>query len=196
MFGIAFFINSILFGVALAMDAFSVSVAAGLANAGMTRSRMCRIAGTFCFFQIVMPLIGWFCVHAAAEKFTAFQKFIPWIALILLVFLGGKMIAEELAHKDAEADEEAVRDLGGAELFAQGVATSIDALSVGFTIAELGWQAALTESLIIGAVTFAICMGGLRLGRAFGTKLAGKAGIVGGVILIAIGLEIFIKGIL
>ena len=196
MFGIAFFINSILFGVALAMDAFSVSVAAGLANPGMQKSRMIRIAGTFCFFQIAMPLIGWICVHTVAEKFAAFQKAIPWIALVLLVFLGGKMIAEELAHKDAEEDEDIVRDLGGGELIAQGVATSIDALSVGFAIAELGWQAALTESLIIGAVTFAICMGGLRLGRAFGTKLAGKAGIVGGVILIIIGLEIFIKGVL
>ncbi|MBP5751024.1 MAG: manganese efflux pump [Firmicutes bacterium] len=193
MFGIGFFINSILFGVALAMDAFSVSVAAGLANPGMTRARMCRIAGTFCFFQIAMPLIGWVCVHAAAEKFAAFQKAIPWIALVLLVFLGGRMIAEELAHRGEESES---GDLVGAELAAQGVATSIDALSVGFTIAELGWQAALTEALIIGAVTFAICMGGLRLGRAFGAKLAGKAGIVGGVILIVIGLEIFLKGIL
>ena len=195
-FTLGFLINSILFGVALAMDAFSVSVAAGLANTGMQKSRMVRIAGTFCFFQIAMPLIGWVCVHTIAEKFAAFQKAIPWIALVLLLFLGGKMIAEELAHKNAEEDEDVVRDLGGGELIAQGVATSIDALSGGFTIAELGWQAALTESLIIGAVTFAICMGGLRLGRAFGTKLAGKAGIVGGVILIVIGLEIFIKGVL
>ena len=195
-FTLGFLINSILFGVALAMDAFSVSVAAGLSNPGMQKGRMVRIAGTFCFFQIAMPLIGWICVHTIAEKFAAFQKAIPWIALVLLLFLGGKMIAEEQAHKDAEEDEDAVRDLGGGELVAQGVATSIDALSVGFTIAELGWQAALTESLIIGAVTFAICMGGLRLGRAFGTKLAGKAGIVGGVILIVIGLEIFIKGVL
>ncbi|MBO4880575.1 MAG: manganese efflux pump [Firmicutes bacterium] len=204
-FTLGFLINSILFGVALAMDAFSVSVAAGLANPGMQVGRMTRIAGTFCFFQIAMPLIGWICVHTVAEKFALFQKAIPWIALVLLVFLGGKMIAEELAHRamppdlDAEAElaaEESVRDLSGGELIAQGVATSIDALSVGFAIAELGWQAALTESLIIGVVTFAICMGGLRLGRAFGTKLAGKAGIVGGVILIAIGLEIFIKGVL
>ena len=205
MFGISFLINSILFGVALAMDAFSVSVAAGLANPGMQKSRMARIAGTFCFFQIAMPLIGWVCVHTVAEKFTAFQKAIPWIALVLLVFLGGRMIAEELAQKAVPADmeaeaererEELVKDLGGGELVAQGIATSIDALSVGFTIAELSWQAALTEALIIGAVTFAICWGGLRLGRSLGEKLAGKAGIVGGVILIAIGLEIFIKGVL
>lgn len=201
---IGFLINSILFGVALAMDAFSVSVAAGLANPGMLKGRMARIAGTFCFFQIAMPLIGWICVHTIAETFTAFQKAIPWIALVLLLFLGGKMIAEELAHRTVPADleaeaereaEESVKDLGGGELIAQGVATSIDALSVGFAIAELSWQAALTEALIIGAVTFLICWGGLGLGRTLGEKLAGKAGIVGGAILIVIGLEIFIKGV-
>ena len=195
MFGLAFFIKSILFGVGLAMDAFSVSVAAGLASPHMEKSRMLRIAGTFAFFQIAMPLIGWVCVHTIAERFAVFQKAIPWIALILLLFLGGRMIAEELAKKGA-AEETDAEDLGGAELVAQGVATSIDALSVGFTIAELDWQAALCEAFIIGFVTLIICLGGLRLGRAFGEKLAGKAGYLGGVILIAIGLEIFIKGVL
>ena len=177
------------------MDAFSVSVAAGLASPHMEKGRMLRIAGTFAFFQIAMPLIGWVCVHTIAERFALFQNAIPWIALILLLFLGGRMIAEELAKKGT-AEETDAEDLGGAELFAQGVATSIDALSVGFTIAELGWQAALCEALIIGFVTLIICLGGLRLGRAFGEKLAGKAGYLGGIILIAIGLEIFIKGVL
>ena len=190
-----FFINSVLFGVGLAMDAFSVSLANGLNEPKMPAGRMCTIAGVFAFFQIIMPLIGWFCVRTVAETFTAFQRAVPWIALVLLLFLGGKMIAEELAHRDAPQEED-VKDLGGGELIAQGVATSIDALSVGFAIEELPWQAALTEALIIGAVTFAICMGGLRLGRSLGEKLAGKAGIVGGVILIVIGLEIFIKGVL
>jgi putative Mn2+ efflux pump MntP len=179
-------------------------VAAGLANPGMNRPRMFKIAGTFCFFQIAMPLIGWLCVHTIAEKFAAFQKAIPWIALVLLLFLGGRMIAEELAHRAVPADleaeaelelEKSVKDLGGGELIAQGVATSIDALSVGFTIASLSWQAALAEALIIGAVTLAICLGGLRLGRRLGEKLAGKAGFVGGIILIAIGIEIFVKGV-
>ena len=194
-FTFGFLLNSILFGFALAMDAFSVSVAAGLASPDMAGGRSLRIAGTFALFQIAMPLIGWLCVHTIAEKFALFQKAIPWIALVLLVFLGGRMIAEELAKRGADAGEEVVKDLGGAELLAQGVATSIDALSVGFTIAELGWQAALCEALIIGIVTLLICLGGLRLGRTFGRKLEGKAGFVGGAILIAIGLEIFIKGV-
>ncbi len=199
-----FLANSILFGIGLAMDAFSVSVAAGLGDPSMKHSRMFTIAGTFCFFQIAMPLIGWICVRTVAEKFALFQKAIPWIALILLCFIGGKMILEEIARASIPADaaaseameeERMAASLGGAELIAQGVATSIDALSVGFTIADYRWNEALLESLIIGAVTLAICMGGLRLGRAFGSKLAGKAGIVGGLILIGIGLEIFIKGI-
>ena len=185
-----FLINSILLGVGLAMDAFSVSVAAGLGDPSMKRSRMFPIAGTFAFFQIAMPLIGWVCVHTIAERFEKFQKAVPWIALILLVFLGGKMIFEELSARSKE--EETVRDLRGAELIVQGIATSIDALSVGFAIESYHWKEALTASLIIGAVTLVICLGGLRLGRTLGKRLAGKAGIVGGVILIAIGLEIFL----
>jgi putative Mn2+ efflux pump MntP len=81
-------------------------------------------------------------------------------------------------------------------LVLQGIATSIDALSVGFTIADYTWPFALVEALIIGVVTFGLCMVGLRLGKRFGTRLAGKASILGGVILIAIGIEIFLKGIL
>ena len=187
-----FLINSILFGVGLAMDAFSVSVAAGLQSPHMSKGRMLRIAGIFSFFQIAMPLIGWFCIHTMADRFARFEKAVPWIALVLLLFLGGRMIAEELAKRSAgETAAAAEEDLSGGELIAQGIATSIDALSVGFTIADLGWQAALLESVIIGAVTLFICLGGLRLGRSLGKKLAGKAGYLGGIILILIGLNIF-----
>ena len=183
-----FFMNSILFGVGLAMDAFSVSMANGLNEPKMGRGRMCAIAGTFCAYQIIMPLIGWFCVHAIAEAFESFQKFIPWIALILLLYIGGKMLLEGIRTKDSAEEKPAV---GFGALMVQGIATSIDALSVGFTIADYTWQAALVEALIIGVVTFVICMGGLAIGKKFGTKLAGKASILGGVILIAIGFEIF-----
>lgn len=187
-----FFINAVLFGIGLAMDAFSVSMANGLNEPQMPKNRMALIAGTFCFFQIIMPLIGWLCVHTIAEKFSAFQKFIPWIALILLLYIGGKMLLEGIKNKDEEQEASAV---GLGELFVQGIATSIDALSVGFTIAELGFVPALVESLVIGVVTFAICIGGLLIGKKFGTKLSNKASILGGCILIAIGIEIFIKGI-
>lgn len=187
-----FCLNSVLFGIGLAMDAFSVSMANGLHEPRMKTGRMCLIAGTFGLFQILMPLLGWVCVHTIAELFTGFRRVIPWIALLLLGFIGGKMLLEGLRGEGSEADAVAV---GWGGLFLQGIATSIDALSVGFTIADSSWPAALTEALIIGLVTFAICLAGLRIGKFFGTKLAGKASILGGVILIAIGLEIFLKGV-
>ena len=188
-----FFLNSVLFGVGLAMDAFSVSLSNGLNEPKMKKSRMCIIAGTFGFFQIAMPLIGWICVKTIAETFTAFQKFIPWIALILLAYIGGKMLIEGIKNKDSEAEKPAV---GYGELFIQGIATSIDALSVGFTIAELDWSMALIEAIIIGVVTFIICICGLLIGKKFGAKLANKASILGGIILIAIGIEIFLSNML
>lgn len=187
-----FILNSILFGFGLAMDAFSVSCANGLAAPDMRAGKSLKIAGTFGGFQAAMPLIGWFCVHSIAEKFEAFQKFIPWIALILLLYIGGKMLYEGVTNR---AGEEAREEVGSGTLFIQGIATSIDALSVGFTIATYTWLKALSESLIIGVVTFFVCLAGIRLGKTLGTKLAGKADILGGVILIAIGLEIFISGV-
>ena len=189
-----FFINSVLFGVGLAMDAFSVSLANGLNEPKMPAGRMCTIAGVFAFFQIIMPLIGWFCVRTVAETFTAFQRAVPWIALVLLLYIGGKMLLEGICGRQDGGSEPAAVSAAG--LLLQGLATSIDALSVGFTIADYPAPAACVEALIIGVVTFGICMIGLRLGKRFGTRLAGKASILGGVILIAIGIEIFLKGIL
>ena len=186
---LGFILNSVLLGIGLAMDAFSVSVANGLHDPEMKKNRMCLIAGTFGFFQFLMPMIGWVCVHSIAEKFQAFQKYIPWIALALLVWIGVKMILEGLHGRDEKGS------LKGSALFVQGIATSIDALSVGFTIAEYTLVFALTESLIIGIVTFGICMAGVRLGGKIGTKLSGKAPVLGGIILILIGLEIFITGV-
>lgn len=187
-----FFFNSAVLGVGLAMDAFSVSMANGLNEPEMKKSKMCAIAGTFAFFQALMPMTGWISVHTVVSYFTAFEKFIPWIALILLAFIGGKMLLEGVRSKDTAAPG---AGLGAGALFVQGVATSIDALSVGFTIAEYGWLMALTASLIIAGVTFAICMSGVAIGRKFGMKLSNKAQILGGVILIGIGIEIFISGL-
>ena len=190
-FDFLFFLNAAAFGVGLAMDAFSVSLANGLNEPGMKRPRMCLIAGTFCGFQIIMPLIGWLCVRTLAKAFSGFQKFIPWIALILLLYIGGKMLIEGI--RGGDHDEPPAVSFGA--LMVQGIATSIDALSVGFTISEYSPLMAVAEALIIGIVTFAICVAGLVIGKKFGTKLAGKAGILGSVILIAIGIEIFVKGV-
>ena len=188
----SFIINSILLGVGLAMDAFSVSMANGLNAPKMSRSMRVMIPLTFAAFQFLMPVIGWFCVHRIAEAFSAFQRAIPWIALALLLFIGGKMLMEGIR---GGGEEQADIVLKPGTLLIQGVATSIDALSVGFTIAKYNAAQALAAGLIIGGVTFVICSCGLRIGQSFGTRLAGKASILGGVILIGIGIEIFITGI-
>lgn len=195
MFNISFFINSMLLGVGLAMDAFSVSMANGLAEPKMKRARMNLIAGTFGFFQAFMPMLGWFCVHNIMSYFRAFEKLVPWIALILLLFIGGKMLLESILNiRKGMITGNAV--LPGKvtlpALFMQGIATSIDALSVGFAIADYSWFMALICSLLIAAVTFLISAAGLYIGRIFGLKLANKAGILGGSILILIGIEILI----
>ena len=194
-FGLLFFVNAVGFGIGLAMDAFSVSMANGLNEPQMKKSKMCAIAGVFAGFQILMPLVGWLCVHTVAEKFSSFQRFIPWIALILLGFIGGKMLFEGIrAGRSADSSEAAEGSaVGFFGLMVQGVATSIDALSVGFTIAGFRWGEALIEALIIGAVTFVLCVGGVMIGRRFGTKLENRASILGGGILIGIGLEIFVS---
>ena len=190
--GFSFFFNSILLGIGLAMDAFSVSLANGLNEPNMKKGRMGGIAGVFSLFQAAMPLIGWICVSTIAQHFKAFEVCIPWIALILLCYIGGKMLVEGIKSKGSEQEAAAV---GFGALMVQGVATSIDALSVGFTIAEYNFAEALLACALIGAVTFFICFAGLAIGRKAGTKLAGKAGILGGAILIFIGLEIFITSV-
>ena len=187
-----FFFNSILLGVGLAMDAFSVSLANGLNEPQMKSGRMNLIAGTYSFFQFAMPMIGWICVHTIVEKFRAFEKFVPWIALALLAYIGGEMLIKGI-RKEESKEEKRDAKLGAGKLIVQGIATSIDALSVGFTIEQYQFPMALTASLIIAAVTHGICLGGLTLGKKFGLRLADKASVLGGLILIFIGLEIFIK---
>ncbi len=184
---------SALTGAGLAMDAFSVSLANGLGEPCMKPHKMFGIAGVFALFQAVMPMIGWVCVSTVAHHFENFQKFIPWIALFLLLYIGGKMLFEGIRGCE---DEATCRKLTLGTLMVQGIATSIDALSVGFTIADYTPSEALSSVLIIAAVTFIICTAGLYLGKRFGTKLAGKAGILGGLILIAIGIKIFVEGVI
>ena len=188
-----FFFNNILLGTGLAMDAFSVSLANGLSEPQMCRRKLFSIAGVFAVFQGLMPLVGWVCVHTVVQYFKAFEKFIPWIALALLLYIGGNMLYEGIKSKNEEVSTQ--KSLGFSALLVQGVATSIDALSVGFTISNYNFIMALISALIISLVTFAICFSGVIIGKKFGTKLAGKATILGGIILILIGIEIFITGV-
>ena len=190
---LTFFLQSMLLGVGLAMDAFSVSLANGLNEPFMSRMKMCGVAGVFAGFQALMPMLGWFIVSVAVSLFGVLERFIPWAALILLAFIGGKMLCEGIKNRKEPGEKPAVGFWG---LIVQGIATSIDALSVGFTISEYGFLQALISALIIAFVTFIICMIGLVLGKKVGTRLSWKASVLGGVILIGIGIEIFISGLL
>ena len=189
-----FFLNSIMLGVGLAMDAFSVSLANGLEEPDMRPAKMCGIAAVFGIFQALMPLAGWTCVHTVVKIFNSFSSIVPWIALILLGYIGVKMLLEGIKNKNGSGDQPQ-KKLTVSILFFHGIATSIDALSVGFTIADYGILMAILCSLIIAVVTFIICMAGLELGKRFGVALSDKASVLGGVILIVIGVEIFITGI-
>lgn len=192
MLNLPFFINSIMLGAGLAMDAFSVSLANGLNEPFMKRPKMAGVAGIFAFFQFFMPMLGWIFVHTVLQYFKALERAVPYVALVLLVFIGGKMIYDGVSKKEGDG----VKSVGIGGLMVQAVATSIDALSVGFTIASYDLLPALLSCLIIGVVTFAICLAGIAVGKKFGTKLSDKASIFGGVILVIIGLEIFITGII
>lgn len=200
-FSLLFFLNNALLGIGLAMDAFSVSLANGLAEPNMHRRRRLLIAGTFAFFQFAMPLTGWLLVSFANSFFGVFSVYIPWIALLLLCFIGGKLLIDGIKGIRAEYSGEEHEDtdstkLGFAALLLQGVATSIDALSVGLTIAEYDLVHAIVAGLVIAFITLIICLCGIAIGRRFGTALAGKAAVLGGVILICVGIEIFISGII
>lgn len=190
---VVFFLNSVFLGVGLAMDAFSISLANGLNEQSMRRKKMCGVAGVFAFFQALMPMIGWICVHTVLQYFERFKKFIPWIGFTLLLFIGGKMLFDGIKSKKEDAEK---LKLGILALLVQGIATSIDALSVGFTIAEYGFLMALVCALIIAVVTFGISMLGLMIGKRFGTKFSDKATIFGGVILNLIGFEILLTEII
>ncbi len=190
-------INGCMLGFGLAMDAFSVSLANGLNEPRMNKNKTVGIAGTFAIFQGIMPLIGWFLVTKLRSLFDVLEGYIPWAALILLVFIGGKMLYEGI--KPCECEEnvspcECEKSITVAALMIQGLATSIDALSVGLTISHLSFPEALLESAIISVLTLFICIAGIVLGKKFGTKLAGKASILGGTVLVIIGFKIFFFG--
>ena len=192
MFDFAFFLQSTLLGLGLTMDAFSISLANGLSEPLMKKRKTFSIAGVFAIFQFLMPLIGWICVHTVVQYFAVIEKAIPWIAFIVLSFIGGKMIFDAFKEKEEECG---VCVKFGA-LIVQGIATSIDALSVGFTIAEYDVFRAIICALIIGVITFAICLVGIIIGKKFGTYLSNKATVFGGIILILIGIRILLTSLL
>ena len=185
-------------GAGLAMDACAVSMSNGLAEPKMKLGKIFTIAGFFGVFQIIMPIFGYLAVTVLSatlgENFTRiFGYLVPWIALTLLLILGIKMIVEGIKEgKDSNKEnEESVKKLTIGGLFVQAIATSIDALSVGVIYGNVVPLEAYTTFLIIGIVTFGISVAAVFISKKFGTIFSNKATIAGGIILCAIGLEIF-----
>ncbi len=202
-------LTSLLLGAGLAMDACAVSMTNGLNEPKMKNSKSVLIAGIFAFFQMLMPMIGWLCVTLIADRFAMFAKWVPYIALVLLTIIGGKMLFDGIKHykhsktqtanSDGLAAKTGAKPLTFAALLTQAVATSIDALSTGFTLSNIAgsvWWQALVSVGIIGAVTFGISVAGVFIGKKFGDRLGSRAEIVGGIILIFMGIEIFAGGVL
>ena len=185
----------LLTGVGLSMDAAAVGMTNGLNEPKMRLTKILLIALFFGVFQGVMPLIGYFAGTLFAE---AVASIAPYVALVLLGFIGGKMIYEAL--KKSKEEEETVKNLGVGALTAQAIATSIDALAVGISLLALNGIGARKVNIfaacaIIAACTFVISLAAVFIGKKFGAVLADKAELIGGIILVAIGLKIFIEGV-
>ncbi len=192
------YLEILLTGVALAMDAFAVSICKGIKMPKLKKARLFIIAIFFGGFQMLMPLIGWL----LGSQFVQYiEKFDHWIAFGLLVFIGGKM-AIEAFKKDDECGCEGER-LDVKELFLLAIATSIDALAVGLAFSLYPDVNIVVSIAIIGAVTFVICAVGvllghlcIKLGGKLGDKFKFAANLAGGLVLIAIGVKLLIEGIL
>lgn len=186
----------LLTGVGLSMDAAAVSMTNGLNEPKMRIWKVLLIALFFGIFQGVMPLIGYFAGTLFAE---AVASVAPYVALVLLGFIGGRMIYEALKKK-REEEEPADKNLSVSALTVQAIATSIDALAVGISLLALSESGALKINIfaacaLIAACTFIISLAAVFIGKKFGAVLADKAELIGGIILVAIGLKIFIEGV-
>lgn len=179
-----------LVGIGLSMDAFAVSICKGLAMPAVNKKQALLIGAYFGVFQALMPLTGWLLGSQFARHVT---KLAPWIAFVLLAWIGGSMLRESLSKKEEDEEVEPV-ELRHKELFLLAVATSIDALAVGvsFSMVELSVSIGAAAALI-GCTTFAISVGGVFVGHIFGVRYKNRAEFVGGAILILIGVKILLE---
>ena len=180
-------LSIVLLGVGLAMDAFAVSICKGLAMKTPGFKAILIVGLWFGFFQAIMPIIGYF----LGESFHQYISEVDhWVAFILLLLIGLNMIREAVSGDDEDVDD----DIGYRIMFLLAVATSIDALAVGISLA-METDDIFFPAFIIGVVTMAISMVGVKIGNIVGTRFSAKAQILGGVILIAIGLKILLEGL-
>lgn len=175
----------IIIAIGLAMDAFAVSICKGLSMKKMSWKKGLIIGGYFGFFQALMPLVGYLLGIGFQDKVTGIDH---WIAFILLGIIGINMIKEALSKEDDEKND----SVNFKEMIVLAIATSIDALAVGITMAFLEVNIALAIT-IIGIITFAISVTGVKIGNIFGNKYEKKAELAGGVILILMGIKILLE---
>lgn len=192
-------------GVALSMDACAVGMTNGMCDPKMPLKRTLLIAAFFGFFQMLMPLIGYFITGIMTDAFQeTFEKISSWISFILLAVLGGKMIFDGIKEwrseegQTCDCDERAESGkLPIVKLLLQAIATSIDALAIGVVMQLEGLALGVwISTAVIGVTTFGLSVAAVYIGKAVGNKLADKAGLLGGVVLLAIGIKILIEGLL
>lgn len=194
--------TGLMLGLGLTMDAAAVSMANGLEEPHMSKKKMIFIAFMYGLFQALMPLIGYFFGNALYNNVPQIEKYhlIPILALVILAFLGIKMIIDGIKEiKNKSSDEDILKEAKGLTfkvIFIQTIATSIDALSTGLTFSDYNAKEALIVCALIALVTFIVCIISLIIGKKFGAKFGKIALIIGGVILTVIGLEIFITGMI
>ena len=203
----------LLMSVALAMDACAVAMTNGMCDVKMPVKKALLIGVFFGAFQFLMPVIGYFITGIIADAFlSVFEKISAWVSFALLAFLGGKMVwesAEELIERKKSKNDETMgvcpyprQELTLKKLTVQAIATSIDALAVGVTLqmatlTSVGLAGGVWGSTaIIGVVTLGLSFGAVYIGKAIGDKLADKAGLFGGLVLLGIGIKILIEGLL
>lgn len=210
-------VDLLLIAVGLSMDAFAVGMTNGMTDSKMKLGKVLLIALFYGVFQFFMPLIGYYASSVLSELIA---KIAPWLSFILLAFIGGKMIfdgvrevmenrkkrqvQEEAGPEGAEAKAEgeaAGAPLRIGTLALQALATSIDALAVGVTFLAADTAGSLClniwlDCLIIGCITFSLSVIAVYLGKAVGNRLADKAEIAGGAVLVIIGVKILLEGIL
>ena len=175
-----------LIGIGLSMDAFAVAICKGLSMRKIDGRQTVTVALFFGGFQALMPVLGW----ALGKQFEQYiTRYDHWIAFVLLLYIGGKMIWEALRGGEEAA---AAANFSVKELLLLAVATSIDALAVGITFAFLRVEIGLAAA-IIGCTTFALSLAGVFIGNRFGSRYKQKAEVVGGVILVLIGVKILLE---
>lgn len=183
--------NVIVLAIGLSMDAFAVSLTNGMLQNKIRLQNALTIAISFGFFQALMPVIGF---YAGKSFSTNIHSIGPWIAFSLLFLIGGKMIYEGLKKHDPDQDDQPNKVVTFRMLLGMSIATSIDALAVGVSLALLESDI-LLPSLLIGSITFVICFAGVYIGKHFGKRFIKHPEILGGIVLIAIAIKILVEGL-